>query len=84
MNKMNKFLLLVVPIIFVTVTSAVGMRWYQYVTNTESAYDEVGIALNGYMPLSLRTWGCAKLKANFSKGLPPYGCSDATGKNWLQ
>ncbi len=47
---------------FVVVTSLTGLRWYQYVTNTESPYDEVGIALNGYVPLTIRTWGCAQLR----------------------
>jgi hypothetical protein len=86
-NKMKKSYQMAAVIliaVFIVVTSSTGLRWYQYVTNTETPYDEVGITLNRYMPLTARTWGCNQLKATFPQKLPPYGCSNATGKNWLQ
>ncbi|WP_026868686.1 hypothetical protein [Inquilinus limosus] len=59
-----------------------GFTWYRYVTNTESPYDEIGIALNSHMPATLRDWGCAQLKTRFGSGLPPHGCQAADGKAW--
>lgn len=61
----------------------IGGRWYQYITNTTSPYDEVGISLNNYMPVPIRQWGCAQLKKNFGNNLPPYGCSGGDGRQWL-
>jgi hypothetical protein len=62
-----------------------GARWYRYVTNTDTPYDEVGIALNGYMPEAARAWGCAKLHVTFAKSPPPYGCAKAggSGREWM-
>ncbi len=59
-----------------------GYRWYDYVANATSPYDEVGIEINSRLPESLRTWGCGRLKERFSRAIPPYGCSDATGRSW--
>ncbi|QXC52508.1 hypothetical protein KHC17_24985 (plasmid) [Agrobacterium salinitolerans] len=59
-----------------------GYRWHQYVTNTDSPYDEVGIALNNHLPGPVTQWGCDKLKAKFGNGLPPLGCAADDGKQW--
>ncbi|HVZ03779.1 hypothetical protein [Hyphomicrobium sp.] len=60
-----------------------GQRWYRYVNNKTSPYDEVGIELNSAMPAPVRKWGCDKLHANFPKSLPPYGCQAEDGKSWM-
>jgi hypothetical protein len=60
-----------------------GQRWYSYVTNTKSPYDEVGIELNSSMPAPIRKWGCDKLHETFANALPPYGCLAADGKSWM-
>ena len=60
-----------------------GGRWYLYVNNTETPYDEVGIELNSRMPEPIRQWGCAKLEATFAGALPPYGCQAADGQAWI-
>jgi len=39
--------------------------------------------VNSRLPLPLREWGCARLKANFASALPPYGCQAADGKSWI-
>lgn len=59
-----------------------GYRWYDYVANAKSPYDEVGIAINSRLPESLRAWGCSRLKERFARSIPPYGCSDASGRGW--
>lgn len=59
-----------------------AFRWYQYVTNTETPYDEVGITLNNYMPAPLNKWGCYQLKTNFGTQLPPHGCQGETAQQW--
>ncbi|MFN3500294.1 MAG: hypothetical protein ACK40A_18025 [Pannonibacter indicus] len=59
-----------------------GFRWHQYVTNTDSPYDEIGITLNSYMPAPVNQWGCNQLKVNFGNQLPPYGCQAATAQQW--
>ncbi|PZN98669.1 MAG: hypothetical protein DCF30_13660 [Hyphomicrobiales bacterium] len=59
-----------------------GYRWYDYLSNAPSPYDEVGIAINSRLPDGLRSWGCGKLKERFPRSLPPYGCSDASGRGW--
>lgn len=62
----------------------IGFQWHRYVTNKVTPYDEVGITLNGFMPLSVRKWGCDQLKASFPDSLPPYGCQGpANPKDWL-
>ncbi len=57
-------------------------KWYAYVTNTQSAYDEVGIELNLRAPTFMNTWGCAQLKKNFSRQVPPYGCTSKDPAKW--
>lgn len=78
MRKVLQLLLVIV----IAVVAVVGFRWYRYVTNTESPYEEVGITLNNMMPGPINAWGCAKLKASFGNGLPPYGCQAADGTSW--
>ena len=73
----------IVLIIALAVLLFLGGRWYVYVTNTSSPYDEVGIDLNLYMPAPLRAWGCAQLESNFAGAVPPYGCATGDGTTWL-
>lgn len=74
-------LLAIMAIVFVVVF---GYRWYAYVTNTDSPYDEVGIELNSRMPGPIKKWGCDKLHETFGNVLPPYGCqAGADGRVWL-
>ncbi|MGO4128305.1 hypothetical protein AB4Z01_28190 [Inquilinus sp. YAF38] len=68
--------------IIIAVVVVFGFTWYRYVTNTDSPYDEIGIELNSRLPAPLRDWGCARLKANFARALPPYGCQSADGRSW--
>ncbi|THA60616.1 hypothetical protein E5176_28400 [Ensifer adhaerens] len=79
MKKLVQFAI----VIFLAVVVMFGGRWYMYVAFGESPYDEVGIALNGYMPLPLRSWGCHKIQSRFEGKLPPYGCSGPDGRSWL-
>ncbi|ARM91852.1 hypothetical protein RHEC894_PD00347 (plasmid) [Rhizobium sp. CIAT894] len=72
-------LLLVVALAVVVFT---GFRWYRYVSNTDSPYDEIGITLNNAMPGPINSWGCAKLKTTFSGSLPPLGCAAADATQW--
>ena len=53
-----------------------GGRWYLYVTNGATPYDEMGIELNGMMPGPLNDWACRRLRARFPEALPPGGCAD--------
>jgi hypothetical protein len=69
-------------VIAVAMLGTFGFRWYQYVTNTDSPYDEVGIDINSRLPEPLRAWGCAQLHQHFAQSLPPYGCADETGRVW--
>lgn len=78
MKKLVRLLLTIV-LAFVVL---IGFRWYRYVTNTDSPYDEVGIALNNVMPGPINAWGCAKLKTTFGNGLPPYGCAADNATQW--
>ncbi len=73
----------VVCVVLVAAAVMFGGRWYLYVARGESPYDEVGIALNGYAPGPMRTWGCHKMRARFPGQLPPYGCSGPDGRSWL-
>jgi hypothetical protein len=71
-------------IIVVAIVMVGGFRWYRYVSNTESPYQEVGIELNSRMPMPIRKWGCDRLHATFGEMLPPYGCqAGADGRSWL-
>ncbi|OWJ64745.1 hypothetical protein [Inquilinus limosus] len=78
---MGKLISVLIGVV-VAVVVVFGFTWYRYVTNTASPYDEVGIELNSRMPVPLRDWGCAQLKAHFAGALPPYGCQSADGKAW--
>lgn len=61
-----------------------GFQWHRYVTNKETPYDEIGIALNSRMPEPIRKWGCDRLKASFPNSLPPYGCQNPeTPTSWM-
>ena len=71
-------------IVVVAIVMVGGFRWYRYVSNTESPYQEVGIELNSRMPTPIRKWGCDKLHATFGNVLPPYGCQAGDdGRSWL-
>jgi len=72
----------VVCVILIGVIVMIGGRYYRYVANSDTPYDEVGIMLNGYMPGPVRSWGCGKLKARFPDQLPPYGCAGADPRTW--
>ncbi|WP_369685950.1 hypothetical protein [Rhizobium sp. BT03] len=72
-------LLLVIALAVVVFT---GFRWYRYVSNTDSPYDEIGITLNNTMPGPINSWGCAKLKTTFAGALPPLGCAAADATQW--
>lgn len=75
-------IILVVLVVIMAATVFIGQRWYRYVSNTESPYDEVGIEINSRLPASLSKWGCDKLHVTFGDVLPPYGCATADGKSW--
>lgn len=70
-------------IIVIGFVGVIGSRWYSYVSNTDSPYNEMGIEINSRMPGPLRKWGCDKLHATFSNVLPPYGCQADGGRDWL-
>ncbi|RDL51707.1 hypothetical protein BLJAPNOD_02844 [Ensifer sp. M14] len=78
MKKMIRILLTIV----IATTVVLGFRWYQYVDNRQSPFDEVGIALNAMMPGPVRQWGCGRLKRTFGNGLPPHGCAASNGSEW--
>jgi len=69
---------MVVLMIAVVFVGGVGKRYYDWVTNTKTPYDEVGIDLHKYMPEPIQKWGCAKLQQNFGNSPPPHGCGDST------
>jgi hypothetical protein len=73
----------VVVVMLVGAAVMFGGRWYMYVGLSDTPYDEVGIALNGYAPTPLRKWGCDKLKARFAGQMPPYGCAAPDGHGWM-
>lgn len=56
-----------------------GYKWWAYVTNTQSPYDEIGIELNSRAPRPINEWGCAQLKLRFERMIPPYGCARPEG-----
>lgn len=63
------------PVLLLAVLGIFGLRWYRYVTNAETPFDEVGIDLNARVPEPLRRWGCGRLEASFGAGTPPpRGC----------
>lgn len=52
-----------------------GGQWYRYIEYSDSPYDEVGIAINNWMPGPIRAWGCAELDRRFpGNAVPPMGC----------
>ena len=63
----------------------IGISWNNYINNTNTPYDEIGIEINSRMPFVLRKYGCDKLKATFKGMLPPHGCAkvDDMGRGWL-
>lgn len=75
-------ILQVVCVVLIAGAVMFGGRWYMYVAQGQSPYDEVGIALNGYMPGPLRARGCHKMQQRFAGQLPPYGCAAADGRSW--
>jgi len=75
-------IILVVLVVLIAATGFIGQRWYSYVSNTTSAYDEVGIEINSRLPGPLNKWGCDKLNATFGEVPPPYGCASADGTSW--
>ncbi len=77
-----KKIISVALVIVVAATAFIGIRWYTYVSNTVSPYDEVGIELNSRMPGPLNRWGCGKMRATFGNVVPPYGCAGADGSSW--
>jgi hypothetical protein len=66
----------ILPFVVIAVCGTFGAKYYNYVTNGQSPYDETGIALSGYMPSPVRVRGCVRLWERFPKALPPYGCAD--------
>ena len=79
---MQKILRLII-VLSVGIAMMFGGRWYAYVALGDSPYDEVGIALNGYMPAPLRNWGCHKIQTRFVGQMPPHGCAGPDGHSWL-
>lgn len=73
----------IVLISFVAFVIFFGQRWYNYVTNKTSPYDETGIQINSALPAPIRKWGCDKLRTNFPKAEPPAGCEANDGKSWM-
>lgn len=79
---MKKFVQIVL-IAAIAVVVAVSWRWYSYVTNTETPYDEVGIEFNSRMPGPINKWGCDRLHATFGNVAPPLGCrASGEGRSW--
>ncbi len=74
-----KRLLPILVTIVVAIVVTFGWKWYAYVTNTESPYDEVGIEVNSRLPGPLNKWGCDRLHETFPGAVPPYGCQAFDG-----
>jgi hypothetical protein len=78
-----KRILRLLVVMAITALVIFGSRWYSYVTNTESPYQEVGIEINSRLPGPLNKWGCDRLHATFGNVLPPFGCQNPSdGKQW--
>lgn len=73
---MKQFITIIVTIAL-GLTIFLGGKWYLYVTNTESPYDEIGIELNSRLPGPINAWGCSRLRETFGNVVPPYGCQSA-------
>lgn len=74
----------ILRVLMITAISAIvlfGSRWYSYVTNTESPYQEVGIDINSRLPDPFNKWGCERLHTTFGNVPPPVGCQSATDAN---
>ncbi len=80
MSLVRIVLFCLVPLVALSAT--LGYRWHQYVTNTSSPYDEVGMALNGAVPSFLNEWGCGRLHETFGNVLPPLNCEANDGSAW--
>lgn len=72
----------VLLVIVVAATAFLGVRWYVYMANTDTPYDEVGIEINSRLPTPLNRWGGDKLQATFGNVVPPYGCAASDGQSW--
>ena len=74
--------------IILAVVVLTGFRWYRYVSNTDSPYDEVGITLNNAIPGPINSWGCAKLKTTFATchrtAAPPATGRSGSSTEWLR
>ncbi len=72
------------PALLLAVLGSLGVRWYGYVTGSDTPFDEVGVDLNARVPGPLRRWGCDRLKARFAaRTPPPSGCgSDDDPARW--
>jgi hypothetical protein len=67
----------VLLLVLVAAIGVIGQRYYYWVAQAESPFDEVGIGIHQYMPGPIQSWGCGRLKARFGgRTLPPYGCGD--------
>lgn len=77
----SRFIAFAMTVVF-CMTAVLGYRWHQYVTNSDSPYDEVGITLNGIMPGPLNKWGCDRLHDTFGNVLPPLNCEADDGAAW--
>ncbi|CEJ13785.1 hypothetical protein BN1110_04109 [bacterium YEK0313] len=80
MRRLGPLLLLII----IFFCGSVFYRYYQWVAQADSPFDEVGIGLHSYMPGPIQSWGCARLKERFEgKTLPPHGCKDpANPRGW--
>jgi hypothetical protein len=68
---------LLVSLIAVTCVVYVGQGYYQWVAQSETPFEELGIDLHKYMPAPVQAWGCERLRSRFEgKTLPPFGCQD--------
>ncbi|MCM2292941.1 hypothetical protein NAC44_11465 [Allorhizobium sp. BGMRC 0089] len=83
MNYSPKRIFRVLMIMVVVFLAVFGTRWYNYITNTKTPYDEEGIEINRRLPAPLRNWGCQQLEATFTQLPPPIGCrSDDNPLKW--
>lgn len=61
-----------------TLTLAVGGKWYVYVAHADSPFDDVGASINAMMPGPINKVGCDLLKKRFGNlPIPPHGCEAA-------
>ncbi|THF54001.1 hypothetical protein [Allorhizobium terrae] len=78
-----KRILRLIVVMAITALVIFGSRWYTYVTNTDTPYQEVGIDINSRLPGPLNKWGCDQLHKTFGTMLPPAGCqSEADSRQW--